>query len=180
MNRKHRRLQITLRWVGVWILFAGLLAAVSVYWTTVEENKHVSGYEIVGATAYEMIDMGSKSDVYEVQRYGGTMAVMEHKLNGWLASLWHGKRLAYTLAALAGMAAYACFWFANELNYYPVKLRVAGSIEDEDRPLQPPAAMPVRPKLRLLNTVVSNTAASPKPKVQDRQDRYDLHDVHDS
>ncbi|MDB5990404.1 MAG: hypothetical protein JWQ10_1807 [Herbaspirillum sp.] len=115
MSRKHWTMQIFLRRLGVFILCVGLVAACLIYWSA-DEASRVTGYSIVGGQAYASIDMASKSDRYEVQRYGGTSAVIVHNFNNWLFSLWHGKRLAFTLGVMAILLAYACFWIANELD----------------------------------------------------------------
>jgi hypothetical protein len=45
----------------------------------------------------------------EVARLGGTATVQAVRFNLWLASLWHGERLAGTLAVL-GLAVGGAFW----------------------------------------------------------------------
>jgi hypothetical protein len=115
MNSKPRTLQNILRRLGVFILCAGLVATCLIYWSA-DQASGATAYSIVGGNAYASVDMGSKSDRYEVQRYGGDSAVVVHNFNRWLSSLWHGKRLAFTLAAIAILLAYACFWTANEMD----------------------------------------------------------------
>ena len=43
----------------------------------------------------------------------GMAMVYAVRFNEWLSSLWHGKRLAVTVAVLAMVIALACFWVAN-------------------------------------------------------------------
>jgi hypothetical protein len=115
MNSKHRSIQIFLRRLGIFILCAGLVSACFVYWSA-DEAQRVTGYSIVGQDTYEIIDMDSKSDRLEVERYGGTSAVIVHNINSWISGLFRGKRLAFTLAVTAAILAYACFWAANEMD----------------------------------------------------------------
>jgi hypothetical protein len=125
MNRKRRNIQIFLRRLGVFILCAGLVTTCFIYWSA-EETQRVTGYSVVGNDPYAIIDMDSKSDRLEVERYGGNSAVMVHYFNSWLSGLFHGKRLAFTLAVIAIILAYLCFWIANEMEDEPD--------EPEDRP----------------------------------------------
>jgi hypothetical protein len=117
MNSKHRSIQIFLRRLGIFILCAGLVSACFVYWSAAaEEAQRVTGYSIVGQDTYAIIDMDSKSDRLEVERYGGTSAVIVHNINSWISDLFRGKRLAFTLAVIAVILAYVCFWIANEMD----------------------------------------------------------------
>jgi hypothetical protein len=75
MSSKHWTMQIFLRRLGVFILCAGLVAACLIYWSA-DEASRVTGYSIVDGQAYANTDMASKSDRYEVQRYGGASAVI--------------------------------------------------------------------------------------------------------
>jgi hypothetical protein len=118
MNSKNRSIQIFLRRLGVFILCAGLVTVCFAYWSA-EEAQRVSGYSIVGHDTYAIIDMDSKGDRLEVERYGGTSAVIVHNFNSWLSGLFHGRRLAFTLAVISIMLAYVCFWTANAMEDEP-------------------------------------------------------------
>lgn len=45
----------------------------------------------------------------DLERIGGKAAVAAAEFNDWFASLWHGRRLAGTLAALSVGASLLCF-----------------------------------------------------------------------
>ena len=77
------------------ILAAGWLAALVVYATAepVEENP-------------DLVDLEqSKRYVRQLEIIGGKAAVLGSELTEWLEGLWHGRRLAYTIAVLTAAAA---------------------------------------------------------------------------
>jgi len=55
----------------------------------------------------------SKQYLSDLENAGGQAAVLADEFNWWLADLWHGKRLAYSLAVLAVAAALAFFVAAS-------------------------------------------------------------------
>ena len=52
----------------------------------------------------------SKKYVHDLELYGGKINVLAVELHQWLASLWRGKALAYTVAVLTLMLA-SLLWF---------------------------------------------------------------------
>ena len=55
----------------------------------------------------------SAREMQQVERLGGQAAVLTLEFHRWMASLWHGTRLAATLATLAAIAALLCFHIAD-------------------------------------------------------------------
>src|SRR5471032_1467434 len=53
--------------------------------------------------------MAQQREMREVARLGGTATVQTVKFNLWLASLWHGERLGWTLALLGLVVGGACW-----------------------------------------------------------------------
>jgi hypothetical protein len=102
-NRFHR--------AGTAILIAGLMAAILV---------------LLFARP-PALDPGSdpastgNSKVYEqnLEHLGGRSAVLGVEMGDWWSSLWHGRRLAATLAGLAVASAGGCFFFAYLLGLPP-------------------------------------------------------------
>lgn len=115
MRRTHSAMQIRLYLVGISILLAGLLGGVLVYATAADEKSEAVGYQIVGGDVYAISPDDSKAYRRDEELYGGKAAVLEDELNRWFASLWQGKRLAYTLASLSAAAALVCFLAAHYL-----------------------------------------------------------------
>jgi hypothetical protein len=50
---------------------------------------------------------------HQIQLFGGKMAVLFEDITQWLGSLWHGARLALTVAWLSVAAAVALFLVAR-------------------------------------------------------------------
>jgi hypothetical protein len=115
MGRKYLRLQIRFYLWGVFILLAGLAVAGLVYLTARDDLSDDVGYEFVGGNVYSTQPRDSKRYVHDIELYGGKAAVVVDDIDRWLGSLWHGKRLAYTLGALAIGLALACFFVAARL-----------------------------------------------------------------
>ena len=53
--------------------------------------------------------LAQEREMREVARLGGTATVQTVKFNLWLASLWHGERLGWTLAVLGLVVGGACW-----------------------------------------------------------------------
>ncbi len=91
MSTSHRLVQR----IGLAIIAIGLVAAACVY---------------VSASAGPSADLvAQQREMRELARLGGTAAVQTVKFNLWLGSLWHGERLAFTLAVLGLVVGGACW-----------------------------------------------------------------------
>jgi hypothetical protein len=96
--------------VGVCLLLVGLLAAAGVYFTaSPDDQSGAIGYEVVNGKTYPVMPGDSKGDESQVERIGGKSAVWGVEFNLWFGSLWHGRRLAYTLFVLSAAGGLACF-----------------------------------------------------------------------
>jgi hypothetical protein len=82
------------------ILALGWGISIAVYATArpVVENDEI----------YEM--QNSKRNLRELERLGGKAAVLTSELDDWVASLWHGTSLAYTVGVITVIVAGAT-WF---------------------------------------------------------------------
>ena len=81
--------------LGLALIAAGLVAGAAIY---------------VRAAADPQADaMAEQREMREVARLGGTATVQTVKFNLWLASLWHGERLGWTLAVLGLVVGGACW-----------------------------------------------------------------------
>ncbi|HMF07833.1 MAG TPA: hypothetical protein VKJ00_01780 [Thermoanaerobaculia bacterium] len=105
-----------LRRVAIAILVVGLVSAVVIYLAARPPAPNPLG---------EPED--SKQYLREIQMYGGTANLLATELREWLASLWHGKRLAYTIATLSIVSAAGCLFVAGRL-----------PLEDEDETARAP------------------------------------------
>jgi hypothetical protein len=62
---------------------------------------------------YDPLD--TKKYLHDLEVYGGKANVLAAEFRDWFDSLWHGRRLAFTVAALALIAAFAFKFFATPL-----------------------------------------------------------------
>jgi hypothetical protein len=93
-----------IRVVGIILLIGGLLAGVVIYFKAPPEQDRDL---ILG------IDVRTNRDVLQLEKMGGKSAVFMADFEEWFASIWHGRRLAYTVAVLA-MSGYAgCYLLAD-------------------------------------------------------------------
>jgi hypothetical protein len=101
---QHRRLYQGdprwLRWLASAILTIGLGSAVVIYVTASPPPPYPLGYD----------PFTSKKYVRDLERYGGKINVLAVAFSQWVASLWHGQQLAYTLAVLTLVLA-CIVWF---------------------------------------------------------------------
>jgi len=89
-----------LRWLASAILTIGLGSAVVIYVTASPPPPYPLGYD----------PFTSKKYVRDLERYGGKINVLAVAFSQWVASLWHGQQLAYTLAVLTLVLA-CIVWF---------------------------------------------------------------------
>src|SRR5215468_3014608 len=82
------------------ILAGGFAAAGVVYWRAMAPPPNPLGYD----------PADTKSYLRQMEVYGGTANELATELRIWFASLWHGERLAFTVAVLTLLAAWG-FWF---------------------------------------------------------------------
>ena len=101
--RQSLPLHVRIRYCGVAILLVGLLSAALIYLYAADNSSSDRAAEIESGRLYE----------YNVERIGGMAAVYAARLNRWLAGLWHGRPLAYTVAVLTVALALLCFAVAR-------------------------------------------------------------------
>jgi hypothetical protein len=84
------------------ILAAGLTAAAVVFLLTKPaKDEGAIGYVVEGGTSYAVMPADSTRHEYEMESMEGKEGILFTELTDWFKSLWHGRRLAYTLAVLA-------------------------------------------------------------------------------
>jgi hypothetical protein len=116
MSIKRSSLRVRLYLAGVLIFVAGLTAAALVYWKAGDDINNALSYEYIGGNVYPVEPQDSKRYIHDIELYGGKAAVVVDEIDRWLASLWHGRRLAYTLVIVSIGAALACFFAADRLS----------------------------------------------------------------
>jgi hypothetical protein len=78
------------------ILLIGFAAAVVIYVTARPPAENPLGYDPLQNKAY----------VHELEVFGGRANVLAAEFRDWFASLWEGRRLAYTVGVLTVLAAF--------------------------------------------------------------------------
>lgn len=90
--------------IAVAILIVGLVTAVGIYVSAARSTDDMVAYEIEHSKQYQRT----------LELYGGKANVMAVEITQWFDSLWHGTRLAYTLACATVLLAVG-FWLAAAL-----------------------------------------------------------------
>src|ERR1019366_8865810 len=101
MTSKRSAIQRRLYLIGAAILIVGLLSATLLYMTATDEDSNVLGYRIINGHEYVIETGDSKRLQYDMEKIAGKSVVVGEEINRWFSSLWHGKRLAYTVALFA-------------------------------------------------------------------------------
>jgi len=101
--RQPLPLHVRIRYCGIAILLVGLVAAALIYIYAADDRSSGGAAEIESGRLYE----------YNIERIGGMAAVYAARFNRWLAGLWHGRPLAYTVAILTVAIALLCFAVAR-------------------------------------------------------------------
>jgi hypothetical protein len=99
--------QNLMRKIAVGVLVVGLSASAVVF--VMAPGEIEDDYLGVYVTSIH----NSKKHLLELERIGGKAAVVAAELSDWYKSLWHGRRLAGTLAILSIGASLLCFLAAK-------------------------------------------------------------------
>src|SRR5262249_57747211 len=87
--------QALLRLAAAATAIVGFVSAIWIYLTAAAPPGNPLGYE----------PEDSKQYIRDLERYGGKANVLATQLTDWVNGLWHGRRLAFTLACITGLAA---------------------------------------------------------------------------
>ena len=87
------------------ILAIGFAAAVVIYLTAQPPPGNPLGYDPADTKKY----------LRDLEVYGGKSNVLATEFREWFDSLWHGKRLAFTVAVITLLAASSFMFFATPL-----------------------------------------------------------------
>src|SRR5215472_5154825 len=91
------------------ILLVGLTASLAIYLTARPPAPNPLGYE----------PEDSKQYVRNMEVYGGRSNLIASELRQGFVSLWHGRRLAFTVAVITLLAAWAFHYFSIPLSPEP-------------------------------------------------------------
>jgi hypothetical protein len=97
------------RTIGMVILISGLVAAIVIFGCARPSDDS----ELLSGERY------TKRDLLELEKMGGQSYVLFTGFNDWFVSLWHGRRLAYTIGVLSIAGFVSCRWFADLIEDEP-------------------------------------------------------------
>jgi hypothetical protein len=113
MTRTISTSQKRLYLIGALVFALGLGTAALIY-ANAEDNADVAlGYDMVNGIAYPISAKDSKAFQRDVRLYGGKFALLSDELSDWFGSLWRGRRLAFTVAALSVLLSAGLVFVAN-------------------------------------------------------------------
>jgi len=110
-----RRRQGRLRRAGIGILVGGILAAAVIY-RRAPASEDWADYLVDSGT---MLSGNYKQYQNQMKQIGGQSNVIAADFSTWFASLWQGRRLAYTVAVLSLGGSLTCFLLAHLLGFPP-------------------------------------------------------------
>ncbi len=93
------------RRIAAGISAVGIGAALLIYLTAAEPAEN------------PLLDQLENSKVYRrsLELYGGKANLLAEQFTRWFGTLWHGKRLAFTVAVLSAALAAVYYFFASPL-----------------------------------------------------------------
>jgi hypothetical protein len=97
------------------VLALGLCAAALIYVFAPDDAAGTVGYEVINGVAYPVAPADSKAYQRELERFGGKANVLAAELTRWFASLWQGRKLAFTIAFLSFAVSLALYLYAKFL-----------------------------------------------------------------
>ena len=95
MQDLGRFLSVRRKPIAAAIVLVGFLAALAIYFTANPPSDNPLGYRPEDTKQY----------LRQMEMYGGKANVLASEFQQWFDSLWHGKRLAVTVAVLSVLLA---------------------------------------------------------------------------
>lgn len=102
------------RWrIAGWVLLTlCAIAAACIYIAAPGGTQATTSYSVVGGQTFA--DPGATGwQTQQIERLGGQGTLLIARLDDWLGSLWHGRRLALTLWVVGSLLACACRFVAG-------------------------------------------------------------------
>ena len=108
MTLSRRRLNLA----ALAVLAGGLALALLLHTVSDDAPPPSASYTIVDGVAHAIPAHASRRYVSQLERFGGKAAVLFDEWIDWIASLLHGRRLAWTIGVLSVLAALGLHAFA--------------------------------------------------------------------
>ena len=87
------------------ILAVGLCLSLAIYLTAGEPAENPLADQLENSKAYQR----------SLEMYGGKANLLASEISQWFGSLWHGRSLAFTVAAIAALVAAIYYFVASPL-----------------------------------------------------------------
>jgi hypothetical protein len=113
VKKKTTGLRTYLYLTSVAILLTGVVSAVLVFWSSLDESADDAGSQVLGGFIYPNATENSKRYVHDLQLYGGQAAVLSDEFMRWFSGLWQGRSLAYTIVCIAAFVSFVVFVVAR-------------------------------------------------------------------
>jgi len=123
---RPRAVYIFLNVASACVLIMGLFASVLIYRAADREPVDGVIYEQGENSSHPVSPYDTKKYLRDMELYGGKANVLAAELRLWLAGLWQGKALAYTVAFLSVLVSFTLSHSAARLSRRP-----SGSYEEE-------------------------------------------------
>jgi hypothetical protein len=120
------RVQKILNLLSAVIMLVGLGSAILIYQTARDGSNDFLGYENGSGETYPVMPEDSKAYTRNLEVYGGKANVLATGLRRWFVGLWHGKALAFTVAALSILISFG-FLYAARCEARPSRGSPAGN-----------------------------------------------------
>jgi hypothetical protein len=102
---------------SVLVAVVGLSSALLIFLTAREDNGPDEGFQtvVVDGKTFRIPLASTKMYQRDLQRIGGNAAVLADDLTRWLAGLWHGRTLAFTLTWITAFVSVGLFLLARQI-----------------------------------------------------------------
>ena len=115
MKWETARLQTVLSIVSALIMISGLGSAAYIYQKAVNEPADTLSDRMEGGSLYQIQPEDSKKYQRDMEAISGKAGLSVADFQRKMAALWHGKSLAYLVAAISILISFAFHFAANHL-----------------------------------------------------------------
>jgi hypothetical protein len=115
MKPENASLQTLLCQIAAFILVAGIISAVLIYFIAEDLPDDALTYQTEGGNVSTLSPEDSKRYMREMEQFGGGANVLVYKFGIWFGGLWHGKSLAFTVGIISILLAYGFRFLADRI-----------------------------------------------------------------
>ncbi len=110
-----------LYFVSIAVLIVGLFVAIAIYLRADDSLDFSDAYQVenINGKAHTVAPNDSRVYQRELERMGGKSYLLFDDLNRWIAGLFHGKALAFTVGVSSLVVSLVLFLFARFITWDP-------------------------------------------------------------